>query len=187
VNASRRWALSFELENIEFKQKGVLSIMASKASIMGHPVHPMLIPFPLALWVFSFIADVLYLLRDDFLWLVVAKYTLAGGIVGGALAAVPGLIDWLALKSSEVKRIANWHARLNVIALLIFAASLYLRTRYGRSIVNGSMTIPVLLSGLGVILISISGWLGGSLSYDHGVGVKPQHDSPEEEAAKLRY
>ncbi|HVG32134.1 MAG TPA: DUF2231 domain-containing protein [Pyrinomonadaceae bacterium] len=161
--------------------------MASKASIMGHPVHPMLIPFPLALWVFSFISDVLYLLLDDGLWLVVAKYTLAGGIIGGLLAAVPGLIDWLALKSKEVKRIADWHARLNIIALLIFAASLYLRTRYGRPLVNSSLTIPILLSGLGVILISVSGWLGGSLSYDHGVGVKPQHDSPEEEAAKLRF
>jgi uncharacterized membrane protein len=161
--------------------------MASKASIMGHPVHPMLIPFPLALWVFSFIADVLYLLRGDMVWVVLAKYTLAGGILGGLLAAVPGLIDWLALKSGEVKNIANWHARLNVIALLIFAVSLYLRTRYGAPIVNGSLTIPIILSALGVILISISGWLGGSLSYEHGVGVKPQHDSPEEEAAKLRF
>lgn len=161
--------------------------MASKASIMGHPVHPMLIPFPLGLWVFSFIADVIYLMVGGDLWLVLAKGTLAGGIIGGVLAAVPGLIDWLALKSREVKRIANWHARLNVIALLIFAASLYLRTKYGRPMVQGSLTIPILLSGLGVVLISISGWLGGSLSYDHGVGVKPQHDSPEEEAAKLRY
>jgi uncharacterized membrane protein len=161
--------------------------MASKASIMGHPVHPMLIPFPLGLWVFSFIADVVYLMVGGDLWIVLAKGTLAGGIIGGVLAAVPGLIDWLALKSREVKRIANWHARLNIIALLVFAASLYLRTKYGRTMVNGSQTIPVLLSGLGVVLISISGWLGGSLSYDHGVGVKPQHDSPEEEAAKLRY
>jgi uncharacterized membrane protein len=147
----------------------------------------MLIPFPLALWVFSFIADLLYLLRGDPLWLLLGKYTLAGGILGGLLAAVPGLIDWLALKSREVKNIANWHARLNIIALLIFAASLYLRTRYGAPLVSQSMTIPVILSGFGVILISISGWLGGSLSYDHGVGVKPQHDSPEEEAAKLRF
>jgi uncharacterized membrane protein len=163
--------------------------MASKASIMGHPVHPMLLPFPLALWVFSFIADVIFLLGvgDGYLWMVVAKYTLAGGIIGGVLAAVPGLIDWLAIKSPEVKKIANWHARLNVIALLIFAVSLYLRTKYGRPMVNGSLNIPILLSGIGVLLISVSGWLGGSLAYEHGVGVKPQHDSPEEETAKVRY
>ncbi len=161
--------------------------MASKASIMGHPVHPMLIPFPLALWVFSFITDLLYLLRGTDVWQVLAKYTLAGGIIGGVLAAVPGLIDWLALKSREVKKIADWHARLNVIALLIFAVSLYLRTRYGAPLVGHSMIVPILLSAIGVILISISGWLGGSLSYDHGVGVKPQHESAEEETAKLRF
>lgn len=163
--------------------------MASKASIMGHPVHPMLLPFPLALWVFSFIADVLYLLGvgDQYSWLVVAKYTLAGGIIGGVLAAVPGIIDWLAIKSPEIKKIANWHARLNVIALVIFALSLYLRTKYGRSLAGGSMNIPILLSAIGVLLISVSGWLGGSLAYEHGVGVKPQHDSPEEETAKVRY
>jgi uncharacterized membrane protein len=161
--------------------------MASKASILGHPVHPMLIPFPLALWVFSFICDVLYLLRGDTFWIVLAKYTLAGGIIGGVLAAVPGLIDWLAIKSREVKKIADWHARLNIIALLVFAASLYLRTRYGAPLVGRSFIPSIVLSGLGVILISISGWLGGSLSYEHGVGVKPQHDSPEEEAAKVRY
>ena len=163
--------------------------MASKASIMGHPVHPMLLPFPLALWVFSFIADVIYLLGvgDQYIWLVVAKYSLAGGIIGGVLAAVPGIIDWLAIKSREVKRIANWHARLNIIALLIFAVSFYLRIKYGRQMVGGSLTIPTILSGIGVLLISVSGWLGGSLAYEHGVGVKPQHDSREAEAAKVRF
>jgi len=52
--------------------------------------------------------------------------------------------------------------------------------------VNYHMRIPFLLSFLGVILISISGWLGGELAYKHGVGVAPQHDTPEEEAAKVR-
>ena len=161
--------------------------MASKASIMGHPIHPMLLPFPLALWVFSFICDVIYFLTRDAVWPLVAKVTLAGGIVGGVLAAVPGIIDWLAIQSREIKRIANWHARLNIVALLIFAASFYLRIKYGRPLVGGGLTIPTLLSGIGVLLISISGWLGGSLAYEHGVGVKPQHDSPEKEAAKVRY
>jgi uncharacterized membrane protein len=161
--------------------------MASKASIMGHPIHPMLLPFPLALWVFSFICDVIYQFSGDGIWPLLAKFTLAGGIIGGVLAAVPGIIDWLAIKSREVKRIANWHARLNIIALLIFAASFYLRIKYGRQMVGGSLTIPTILSGIGVLLISVSGWLGGSLAYEHGVGVKPQHDSREGEAAKVRF
>lgn len=162
--------------------------MASKASIGGHPVHPMLLPFPLALWTTSFIADVLYFFSRNGSLLLVAKFTLAAGIVGGVLAAIPGIIDWLEIKDKEVKRVADWHARLNIIALLIFAASLYLRmNRGGAALFNHSMKVPFILSFLGVILIAISGWLGGDLAYKHGVGVAPQHDSPEEEAAKVRF
>jgi uncharacterized membrane protein len=132
----------------------------------------MLIPFPIALWVFSLIADVIYLWRGNPVWWDwVAFYTLLGGIIGGALAAVPGFIDWLSLKDREVVKIANWHARLNVIALLIFVASFYLRTTSGAGLVGGSRTIPFALSVVGVILITISGWLGGEMVFKHGVAV----------------
>jgi uncharacterized membrane protein len=149
--------------------------MASHASIGGHPIHPMIIPFPIALWVFSLIADLIYLWGGNPLWRdYIAFYTLLGGIIGGAAAAVPGVIDWLSLKDREVVKIANWHARLNVIALLIFAASFYLRTMSGAGLVSGNYTIPVGLSVLGVILIAISGWLGGEMVFKHGVAVDQQ-------------
>jgi uncharacterized membrane protein len=149
--------------------------MASPASIGGHPIHPMIIPFPIALWVFSLIADVIYLWRGNPMWRhYVAFYALLGGIIGAAAAAVPGFIDWLSLKNPEVVKIANWHARLNVIALLIFASSFYLRTDSGAAFVSGSYTIPIALSVLGVILISISGYLGGELVFKHGVAVDQQ-------------
>lgn len=160
--------------------------MASKASIGGHPVHPMLIPFPLALWTTSFAADVLFYFKRNTSLPLISKFLLAAGCLGALAAAVPGFIDWLSIKSASVKRIANWHARLNIIALIIFATSLCLRTRAGASWANYNLKIPFLLSFIGVILIAISGWLGGALSFEHGVGVKPQHDSPEEEAAKVR-
>jgi uncharacterized membrane protein len=149
--------------------------MASPASIGGHPVHPMLIPFPIALWVFSLIADVIYLWRGNPVWRDwIAFYSLLAGIIGAAAAAVPGLIDWLSLKDRDVVKIANWHARLNVIALLIFAAGFYLRTSSGSELVGRSYTIPFGLSVLGVILIGISGWLGGELVFRHGVAVEAQ-------------
>jgi uncharacterized membrane protein len=152
--------------------------MASPASIGRHPVHPMLIPFPIGLWVFSFIADLIYLWRGNVVWRDwIAFYTLLGGIIGAAVAAVFGLIDWLSLKDREVVKIANWHARFNVIALLIFVASFYLRTTSGASWVGGSYTIPVLLSVVGVILIMISGWLGGELVFRHGVAVDQRPDT----------
>jgi uncharacterized membrane protein len=141
----------------------------------------MLIPFPIALWVFSLIADVIYLWRGNPVWRDwVAFYTLLGGIIGGALAAVPGFIDWLSLKDREVVKIANWHARLNVIALLIFVASFYLRTTNGAGLVGGSYTIPFVLSVVGVILITISGWLGGEMVFRHGVAVDRQSDAGAE-------
>src|SRR5688572_21917822 len=149
--------------------------MASPASIGGHPVHPMIIPFPIALWVFSLVADVIYLWRGNPVWRdYVAFYALLGGIIGAAVAAVPGLIDWLSLTDKAVVKLANWHARLNVIALLIFAASFYLRTTNGAGLVSESYTIPLALSVLGVILITISGWLGGEMVFKHGVAVEAQ-------------
>ena len=152
--------------------------MASPASLGGHPVHPMLIPFPIALWVFSLVADVIYLWRGNLVWRDwIAFYTLLGGIIGAAAAAVPGIVDWLSIKDGEVKKLADWHARLNVIALLVFAVSFYLRTTGGAALVSGSYTIPVLLSVFGIILITISGWLGGEMVYKHGVAVEPQHDA----------
>lgn len=153
--------------------------MASPASIGGHPIHPMIIPFPIALWVFSLIADVVYLWRGNPVWKdYIAFYTLLAGILGAAVAAVPGLIDWLSLKQPKVVNIANWHAGLNVIALLIFAASCYLRTTSGARIVSGSYTIPIALSVLGVILISISGYLGGEMVFKHGVAVDQPPSGP---------
>jgi uncharacterized membrane protein len=155
--------------------------MASPASLGGHPIHPMLIPFPIALWFFSLIADVIYLWRGNPVWKNwIAFYTLLGGIIGGVLAAVPGLIDWLSLKEGAVVKLANWHARLNVTALLVFAASFYLRTTSGMNLVGVSYTTTVLLSALGVILITISGWLGGEMVFKHGVAVDTQTDTRAE-------
>jgi len=146
--------------------------MASPASIGGHPIHPMIVPFPIGLWVFSLIADGIYIWRGNPVWAhYIAFYTLLGGIIGAALAAVPGLIDWLSIKDPKVVKMANWHARLNVIALLIFSASFYLRTTSGSELVGGSYPFPVALSVLGVILISISGYLGGEMVFKHGVAV----------------
>jgi uncharacterized membrane protein len=151
--------------------------MASPASIGGHPVHPMIIPFPIGLWVFSLLADLIYLWRGNWPWRdYIAFYALLAGIIGAAAAAVPGLIDWMSMKDPRVVKIANWHARLNVIALLIFAASFYLRTSSGKHLIGGSYKVAVALSVLGVILISISGYLGGELVFKHGVAVDQSAD-----------
>ncbi len=144
--------------------------MRSKASIAGHPIHPMLIPFPLALWTTSFVVDILfYFLRHPTL-LVIAKFMIAAGCLGAVAAAIPGIIDWLAIKNGDAKRVANWHARLNIAALVVFAISLFLRLGSYSELVGHKLTIPFLLSLVGVILIAISGWLGGELAFRYGIG-----------------
>jgi uncharacterized membrane protein len=75
---------------------------------------------------------------------------------------------------------------VTVSAVLVFAASFYLRTTGGSRMVSGSYTLPLLLSVLGVILITISGYLGGELVFRHGVAVNPQYDTGEEAREKAR-
>lgn len=152
--------------------------MTSKASFAGHPIHPMLIPFPLALWATSFVVDILfYFLRHPTL-LVIAKFMIAAGCLGAIAAAIPGFIDWLAIKNGDVKKVANWHARLNVAALVVFAISFFLRLGGYSDLVGRRLTVPFLLSLVGVILISISGWLGGELVFRYGLGQTRNEDKP---------
>src|SRR6266496_535405 len=126
--------------------------MVSKASIGGHPIHPMLIPFPIGLLVFSLIADVIYLWRGNPVWEnYIAFYTLLGGIIGAAAAAIPGLIDWATLTDPAAVKVANWHARVNISGLVIFIASFYLRTANGAQWITSFPSLPIILSSVGVI------------------------------------
>jgi uncharacterized membrane protein len=145
--------------------------MESKANIKGHPIHPMLIPFPIALWATSFIVDILFYFTRHPTLLVIAKFMLAAGCIAAVVAALFGIIDWLKIQAGPVKKVADWHARLNFGALVVFAVSLFLRMGSYSYLVGRKLTIPFLLSMVGVILISISGWLGGELVFRYGVGV----------------
>jgi uncharacterized membrane protein len=161
--------------------------MATRASIGGHPIHPMLVTFPIGLWVTSFATDIWFYFFRNPSWLLVSKFMIAAGCLGAIAAAIAGIIDWTGLKDRRVVKIANWHARLNVAALIVFAISLYFRMNSGGGdMIGNRLTIPFLLSFLGVILVSISGWLGGEMAYRFGVGVERQHDTPEEAYAKER-
>ncbi len=161
--------------------------MASRASIGGHPIHPMLIPFPIGLLVFSFVADFIYLWRGNPVWKdYTAYYTMLGGILGAAAAAIPGLIDWATLTDRATIRVANWHARVIVVTLLIFIANFYLRTSSGATWIADVPMLPVVLSAVGVIGLAIAGWLGGQLVFAHGAAVtsdtdavSSQHERPQ--------
>ncbi|HEV8366535.1 MAG TPA: DUF2231 domain-containing protein [Pyrinomonadaceae bacterium] len=146
--------------------------MTTKASVGGHPIHPMLVAFPIGLWITSFAVDILFYLVRQSTLLIISKFLIAAGCIGAVAAAIPGIIDWWTLKDPNVVRVANWHARLNIAALVVFAISLYLRMQSHGHLVGHRLMIPFVVSLVGVILIGISGWLGGELVYKHRVGVE---------------
>lgn len=141
--------------------------MSSPASIARHPLHPMLVVFPIGLWIFSFVCDLIHLLvSPNPIWSDVAFYCIGGGIVGAFLAAVPGFIDYLSLTDSRTKKIATYHLVLNLVGVVLFALNFGLRyTGRGDS-------LPIILSAVTLVGVGISGWLGGELVYVHGVGVE---------------
>ena len=155
--------------------------MQSTARFAGHPIHPMLIPFPIALWIFSLASDLIYLF--DFggpVWKDIALYTMVGGIIGGLAAAVPGYIDYRSVSDPVVVRLAQMHMVINVGLVLLFTLNAGLR------VINGpEALVPVFLSALGVAALAVSGWLGGELVYVQGVAVQPDREptSPKRRAA----
>ncbi len=142
--------------------------MESKAKLLGHPIHPMLIVFPLGLLATAAIFDVIALASGNGGWSGMAFYLIAAGIIGGLAAAVFGLIDWLAIPSgTRAKAIGLWHGAGNVVVVLLFGASWLLR----RGTPNAPGTPALALSFAGVLLALVTGWLGGELVDRLGVGV----------------
>src|SRR3954467_28060 len=102
--------------------------MESKAKLLGHPIHPMLIVFPLGLLATAVAFDVVGLVRSQNSWFGVSYWMIAAGIIGGLLAAVFGLIDWIAIPSgTRAKRIGLFHGVANVLVTMLFIASWFMR------------------------------------------------------------
>jgi uncharacterized membrane protein len=142
--------------------------MESRAKLAGHPIHPMLIVFPLGLLGMAVIFDIIYLVSHNSGWTVVAYYNIGAGIIGGLLAAVFGLIDWLAIpQGTRAKRIGLLHGLGNVVVVALFALSWLLR-RTAPAIPPSSALV---LGFVGLLLALITGWLGGELVDRLGVGV----------------
>jgi uncharacterized membrane protein len=140
--------------------------MRTPASIAGHPIHPMLVPIPIGLWIFSLVCDLVHAGGStNPAWTTVALYTMGGGIAGALLAAVPGLVDLLSLPPGP-RKTAIAHMAINLTVVVLYAVNLGLRVRVPES--PGAL---IWLSVIAIGLLVISGWLGGKMVYELGVAV----------------
>lgn len=144
--------------------------MESKARFAGHPIHQMLIPFPLGLLGMAVAFDIIHLLGGSDSLGHAAWYMIAAGILTGLLAAVFGGIDWLGLPAgTRAKRIATMHGLGNVVIVVLFAIAWLLR----RDVPSDASGLPIVLEVVGLLGALVTGWLGGELVDRLGVGVDP--------------
>ncbi len=142
--------------------------MESRAKIAGHPVHPMLIVFPLGLLATAVIFDIITLVWGAGRWSEMSFWMILVGVIGGLVAAVFGLIDFLGIPSgTRAHAIGLWHGLGNVVVVVLFAVSWFLR----RADPAAPGALAYVLSFVAVALALVTGWLGGELVDRLGVGV----------------
>jgi len=142
--------------------------MEARAKLFGHPIHQMLIVFPLGLLGASLFFDLIALGAGKPALMQAAFYMIAAGILAGLLAAIFGLIDFLGIPgATRAKRIGLLHGVGNVIVVGLFAVSWWLR----RPDPSAPGTTPVVISAVAVAIALVTGWLGGELVDRLGVGV----------------
>lgn len=147
--------------------------MRSKASVhKGHPIHPILIPFPIAFLSGAFFFDLVGLITgQESLWTTGAYLSILG-VMMGLVAAVPGFIDYLYAvpPNSTAKERATRHMIVNASSLVLFAVSFVVR---GGVAAPNYVVLALELVGLG--LLTSGGWMGGTLAYRNQIGVDPRY------------
>jgi uncharacterized membrane protein len=142
--------------------------MESRVKFAGHPVHPMLIVFPLGLLATAVIFDIIYLVSGNTRWTLVTYYMIGAGVLGGLAAALFGWLDWLGIpRGTRAKRIGLWHGVGNVAVLALFAWSWVLRGANPEVPPTGAVVAGL----VGLVLAAVTSWLGGELVDRLGVGV----------------
>lgn len=142
----------------------------SRAAIARHPIHPFLVVFPIASLVGALAADLAFLAGGDPFWARAAFILLGTGLLTGLLAGLVGAIDYAGIAEVRRLRAAHLHAGGNILALLLTAANMGVRLE-SRTAIEGA---GLLLSIAVVLILGVTGWLGGELSYRHRIGVMPR-------------
>ena len=144
----------------------------STAKIAGHPIHPMLVPFPIVCFIGALVADIAYLTYGGHGWAVGSRILLLVGLIMAALAAIAGLTDFLGEKRIQGPDAVK-HMLANVTAVVLELINLILRWHNDAAIPK----IGVYISVVVVLILLYSGWKGGDLVYRHGMGVRDRSDA----------
>lgn len=149
--------------------------MYSKVKFFGHPLHPMLIAYPVAFYTATVVCYVAYSYNDNPFWFKVALVANIAGAVMAGVAALPGFIDWLFIPAdSRAKKTGLFHMICNVSALALYAITAFLQCSEWDS-ANPQLGLAIPLTGLGFLLTLIAGFLGWTMVQKHHVGVDIDH------------
>jgi uncharacterized membrane protein len=144
----------------------------STATIGGHPIHPMLIPFPIVCFIGTLVTDIMYIQSHNHGWATASRILLLVGLIMAALAAVAGLTDYMGDDRIRRSKDALKHMLANVTAVVLEIVNLASRLRTDQQIPH----LGVILSAVVVLILLYSGWKGGELVYRHGIGVLDEHN-----------
>jgi len=140
--------------------------MQGAATVLHHPLHPMLTVFPIAFFISSLAADAAYLAFRRAFWQKCALALIGFGILGGLAAVMTGLVEyWTAPMTADAFEKATDHLIANLVVVGLFTANFVLRWR------RPGIWPAYALSLIGFLALIYSGWLGGELVFRHGVGV----------------
>lgn len=151
-----------------YSDRSSVDAAPSTAAVSGHPIHPMLIPFPLAFLVTVLATDLAYWAAADPFWARASLWLVGAGVVMGAVAALFGAIDFVTV--SQVRRHGTgWlHALGNIVALILSLVSWLMRLGDPAAAV---LPWGLIVSAVVAAMLCVTGWAGGELSYRHRIGV----------------
>lgn len=147
--------------------------MHSRIKLFGHPIHPMLVGYPVALYTATLVGYAVFKGNADPFWFKFAVAVNLAGVAMAVLTALPGFLDWLLgiPNRSEAKQVGLLHMGLNVLALALFAANLGIHVHRWSDAQPSGATSGIVLAALGILATLGAGFLGWSLVQDHGIGV----------------
>ncbi len=152
--------------------------MQGKATIGGHPLHPILVTFPIGCFVAAVVCDLISIWEGPVFWAPMSTWLILFGVAGSLLAAFFGFIDYVSAPMTvRAKSAAAWHMTLNIAVIVIFGWACAIR------FLDHTSPAGYGLTGLGIVLLAVSGWLGGEVAHRHLVGSSEQDVRATREAS----